>query len=303
MDMPNIDLFSFIRVTGLVPALLVLIGTFVGVGVVRGAAMRLARQFAARRFLIEQVATFIRFAVWMVGISVAVVLIFSLDEKVLLALGGTAAVTIGFALKDLAAAVIAGVIILIDKPFQVGDRVTFDGAYGEVHSIGLRSVQLITLDDTLVTIPNNKFLTDAVSSGNAGNLDMMIQQHFFVDCDQDIATARQIVAEAICTTPYASLKKPWSVVVNQVRLANTFSLRLTARVYVMDVRYELDLQSDVTERVVEGLQAARIRPFVRPPRAGLTAPDRHNTDRDDPGDDDGGDGGDAGSDDGDSGNA
>ena len=88
--------------------------------------------------------------------------------EVALAIGGTAAVSLGFALKDLLSSIVAGLIILVDRPFQVGDRVTFDGWYGEITHIGLRSVRLLTLDDTQVTIPNNKFLTDLVASGNAG---------------------------------------------------------------------------------------------------------------------------------------
>src|SRR5690606_31615743 len=127
-----------------------------------------------------------RFAIWLVGIAVAVAFSVNLTKEVLLAIGGTAAVTIGFALKDLTASILAGIIIIIDRPFQVGDRVSFGGVYGEIASIGLRSVRLVTLDDNVVTIPNNKFLTDIVSSGNWGALDMMIQMDFFVGVDQDI---------------------------------------------------------------------------------------------------------------------
>jgi small-conductance mechanosensitive channel len=39
-------------------------------------------------------------------------------------------VALGFALKDLAASILAGLIIIIDRPFQVGDRVNFNGTYG-----------------------------------------------------------------------------------------------------------------------------------------------------------------------------
>lgn len=42
-------------------------------------------------------------------------------------LGGTAAVAMGFAMKDLVASVVAGVMIMVDRPFQVGDRVSFGG--------------------------------------------------------------------------------------------------------------------------------------------------------------------------------
>ena len=54
-----------------------------------------------------------------------------LSWEVLIAVGGTVAVAIGFALKDFVASIVAGLVILVDRPFQVGDRVSFDGYYGE----------------------------------------------------------------------------------------------------------------------------------------------------------------------------
>ena len=103
----------------------------------------------------------------------------------------------GFAFKDLVASLVAGVTIMVDRPFQVGDRISFGGFYGEVQEMGIRSVKLVTLDDNLVTIPNNRFLTDAVSCANAGALDMMVQLDFFIGVDQDVPQARRLVIEAI----------------------------------------------------------------------------------------------------------
>src|SRR4051812_22270601 len=47
------------------------------------------------------------------------------------------------------------------QPFQVGDRVQFSGEYEDILKIGLRSVRMNTLDHNVVTIPNNKVLTDS----------------------------------------------------------------------------------------------------------------------------------------------
>jgi small-conductance mechanosensitive channel len=167
---------------------------------------------------------------------------------------------LGFGFKDLAASLIAGIIILFDRPFQVGDRVTFAGYYGEVAAIGLRSVRLVTLDDNLVTIPNNKFLTDVAACANSGALDMLVQMDFYIGLDQDIAVAKQIVADAITASRYSYLEKPYTVLVNEVPLENHLAVRLRAKVYVLDVRYEKALETDVTERVLEAFRDADVRP-------------------------------------------
>jgi hypothetical protein len=49
---------------------------------------------------------------------------------------------------------------MFDRPFQVGDRVSYGGEYGDIIKIGLRSVRMNTLDDNIITIPNNKVFTD-----------------------------------------------------------------------------------------------------------------------------------------------
>ncbi len=255
-----LQIVSFIRVGGLLPALLVLGAAWVTVRLVTGFAGGLGRRFTERRLLIQQITTVVRFVFYFVGILVAILLAFRLSDQMLLALGGTIAVAVGIALKDLAASLVAGLTILFDRPFQVGDRVSFAGYYGEITRIGLRSVRLVTLDDDAVTIPNNKFLTEAVASANSGNLDMLVQMDFFVGVDQDIDHAKAVVRDAVTSCRYAYLGKPWTVLVNSVLQDSYCALRLRAKVYVLDVQYEKALETDVTERVHHGFRHHGILP-------------------------------------------
>ncbi|AKT37004.1 mechanosensitive ion channel family protein [Chondromyces crocatus] len=261
LDIPkDTNLIEIIRLGGVLTGLAVLVITWFVVRLVRGTLGRVGHRFAHRRLLINQISTLAGFTIYLTGILLAVSASVSLSREVVIALTGTAAVTVGFALKDLAASILAGVTIILDRPFQVGDRVTFGGTYGEVRSIGLRSVRLITLDDNVVTIPNNKFLTEAVSSWNYGALDMMLQLDFFVGVDQDIALAKQLVQESLTTNRYVYLKKPWMIVVNQVVHENYFAVRLRAKAHVLDVKYEQEFQTDVTERVLEAFRAHGVLP-------------------------------------------
>lgn len=254
------NLFEIVRVGGLATAVLVLAATYVLVRFLTSALQSLGKRWLDKRLLINQIATLARFVVWLLGLGVALALSVNLTREVLLAIGGTAAVTVGFALKDLAASILAGVIIIIDRPFQVGDRVNFGGVYGEIASIGLRSVRLVTLETVVVTIPNNKFLTDIVSSGNWGALDMLIQVDFYVGVDQDIELAERLVEEALTSCRYAYTKKPWEVFVSQVFHENTVAVRLRARAHVLDVQYEKEFESDLTRRVLAAFREHGILP-------------------------------------------
>ncbi len=241
-------------------ALAVLLAALLAARIATRALDGLGQRFTAKRLVISQVASFVRFLVYLAGGFAAFAILLTPSREVWLAVGGTVAVSIGFALKDLVASLVAGLIILADRPFQVGDRVTFDGYYGEIRHIGLRSVRLVTLDDTQVTIPNNKFLTDSVASGNAGAVEMMIQMDFWIGLDQDVATAKRIVAEALTSSRYISLALPWAVNLSEVIHDSYLAVRLRAKGYVLDVRFEKAFETDVTERVLEGFHAAAIAP-------------------------------------------
>jgi small-conductance mechanosensitive channel len=251
---------QFFRPGGLPWAALILLVGMVLARFVSRALERLGEQFADRRLTLNQIASFGRFGIYLVSGLGAAAMVFQLSNEVLLALGGTAAVSVGFALKDLVASIVAGLIILMDKPFQVGDRVAFEGHYGEIRHIGLRSVRLVTLDDNQITIPNNKFLTEAVSSGNAGAVEMMVQTDFLVGIDQDVARAKRIVQEALTSSQYIHLKKPWTVLVNAVTQDGYLAVRLRAKAYVLDIKFEKAFESDVTERVLDGFGASGILP-------------------------------------------
>jgi small-conductance mechanosensitive channel len=241
-------------------ALVIVLVTLVIARLMRRTFEALGKRFTDKRLLINQAGSFARFAILLIGGLAAALTVLKITPEVLLALGGTIAVSVGFALKDFVSSIVAGLIILVDRPFQVGDRVSFDGWYGEITHIGLRSVKLMTLDDTQVTIPNNKFLTDTVASGNAGSVEMMVQMDFFIGLDQDLAAAKGVVAEALTSSRFFSTARPWAVTVSQVLQDSYFALRLRGKAYVLDVRFEKAFETDVTERVVEGFAAANIQP-------------------------------------------
>lgn len=264
---------DFFQPEGMIVALIAIAVAIVSLRTINGATARFSGRFVEHRLLAHQTNTILRFVVYLITIVVVVTSLISLEKEALLALSGAIAFTVGFALKDLAASVLAGITILFDRPFQVGDRVTVAGHYGEITSIGLRSVRMLTLDDSVVTIPNNRFQTEIVSSGNAGALNMMIVIDFYIALDNDIAAAKRIVTEAVRTSRFVYLQKPVVVLVNDVVQANYLATRLRAKAYVLDVHYEKAFETDVTERVKQAFAENGIRPPAVLHRPGAEAPE------------------------------
>ncbi|MEX1363612.1 MAG: mechanosensitive ion channel domain-containing protein [Nannocystaceae bacterium] len=245
---------------GVFTSLLVIVGVILAMRFLHDTVASLSRRFPSRRLLLQKSATIIQFLVY-IGASVAVVaLSFRLTDSALALIGGTVAVSVGFAIKDVVASFIAGIMIMIDRPFQVGDRVSFGGQYGDITAIGLRSVRLQTLDDNTVTIPNNKFLNEITSNGNYGALDMQVVMDFHVGPDQAVRLARELVTEAAVSSRYVYLDKPVVVLVTQVILETHVALRLRLKAYVLDTRYEKAFETDVHLRVLDAFAAEGIAP-------------------------------------------
>jgi MscS family membrane protein len=79
----------------------------------------------------------------------------NIDATAWIASAGIIGIALGFAAKDTLANLFAGVFILVDAPYKVGDFVILGaGERGEVTQIGIRSTRLLTRDDIEITIPN-----------------------------------------------------------------------------------------------------------------------------------------------------
>ncbi len=82
-------------------------------------------------------------------------LVWRLDVTAWLASAGIVGIAVGFGAKDTVANFFAGVFILADAPYRIGDFIILDsGERGRVTHIGLRSTRLLTRDDIEVTVPN-----------------------------------------------------------------------------------------------------------------------------------------------------
>jgi small-conductance mechanosensitive channel len=77
---------------------------------------------------------------------------------------GVAGIDIGFAANDTLSNLIAGVLLIIDRPFEVGDRIEVWSApknaatWGDVIDIGLRATKIRTTDNIVIVISNNEMM-------------------------------------------------------------------------------------------------------------------------------------------------
>lgn len=260
-DAPDFGrLAQFVRWGGVAASVPVVIGSLFVIRIIDDFGERLSARFSNRRPTIQKVQTTVRFFVYVATITLVASLSIRLDPTALTVIGGALAFAVGFALRDLVASFIAGITIMFDRPFQVGDRVSYGGEYGDIIKIGLRSVRMNTLDDNIITIPNNKVFTDVTSSSNYGALEMQVAMDFYIGIDQDAVLAVEIIREACLTSPYVYLDQPIPVFGKPVVLQELVAFHLKARPYVFDCKYEQEFDTDVHLRVLEAFRERGIRP-------------------------------------------
>ncbi|ELZ46974.1 small-conductance mechanosensitive channel [Halorubrum coriense DSM 10284] len=109
-------------------------------------------------------------------------------------LGGALTLAIGFAAQDLIANFVAGVFLIKDKTFTVGDWIEWNGGDGVVREIHLRVTKLDTLDNQLMTVPNSD-LANATVTNNVANDRRRVAVGFGVEYDEDLTRARNAIVE------------------------------------------------------------------------------------------------------------
>jgi small-conductance mechanosensitive channel len=73
-------------------------------------------------------------------------------------------VGVGFGLQNIISNFISGLIIMLERPIQVGDRIELAGVEGVVHALGARRTTVVTPDSTTILVPNQRFITDNVTN-------------------------------------------------------------------------------------------------------------------------------------------
>jgi small-conductance mechanosensitive channel len=113
---------------------------------------------------------------------------------------------LGFALKDILSNFISGILILVLRPFELGDQIVVGETEGNVERIELRATQLRTYDGRVVLVPNAEVFTSRITNNTAAPI-RRSSVTLFIGYDSDLQTAVTVMTEAAQATE-AVLKDP-----------------------------------------------------------------------------------------------
>lgn len=258
-DIPALGIDSSIVIN----ALLVLALAYVATRIVVFLLTWLSERVYEHRITVKMAIPLAKFAIYGFAMYHILGSILQLSTAQLVAFSGLAGAAIGFGLKDLVAEVVGGFVIVLDKPYQVGDKVRIDDHYGEVRDIGLRATRLVSPDDNLISVSNQMALNHTLANANAGRQEMMVMIDLFINNSSDAARAMQILREAAVSSRYVYIsdKRPVTILLKDF----PFYRRVRAKAYVYDLRQEFQFESDVTKRAWDAFREEGI----EPPKAGV----------------------------------
>lgn len=121
----------------------------------KGADRALTRSGRIEPTVAKFLSNIIKYALWVV-VAVTVLTQFGVQTTSIIAALGGLALAIGLALQGTLSNVAAGVMILIQRPFRVGEAITAGTVTGVVQAIGLFTTELLQYDGLYVMVPNNE---------------------------------------------------------------------------------------------------------------------------------------------------
>jgi len=109
---------------------------------------------------------------------------------------GALGIGVGFGLQTIASNFVSGVIILMEKPIQIGDRVQLGELHGRVEKIKIRATEIVTNDNIAVIVPNSEFISQRVVNWSRGGNRIRVRVPVHVAYGSDPERVRQALLEA-----------------------------------------------------------------------------------------------------------
>lgn len=220
----------------------------------------ISEKSARYRLFTKRLVPIVRIAIWSFSLYIIIAGIIDPPFETVLTVTASIGIAVGFASQDILKNVFGGFIIILDRPFQVGDKIEVGEYYGEVLQIGLRSCRIVTPDDSVVTIPNGELMNKAVSNANSSALDCQVVAEIYLPADIDVELVKRIAYKAAISSRYAYLQKPVRVIAKNEIHEKNYVIKLRVKAYVLDIRYEFPFQSDMTELILTELNKRKLIP-------------------------------------------
>jgi small-conductance mechanosensitive channel len=164
---------------------------------------------------------------------------------------GFLSVGIGFGLQNITSNFVAGLILLLERPIKVGDRVMVGSQEGDVLEIKMRSTTIRTLNNVTVIVPNSEFVSSKLENWSYGDQKVRLDVDVGVSYESDLETVIRSLMEVAAEHPEV-LKNPAPDVLHMGFGDSAWNMRL--RIWLEHPRRHPEVQSDINCAIVRKFQ-------------------------------------------------
>ena len=209
----------------------------------------------ADNYILPVLSKAVKGVIWTFGIIIGLDNI-GFDITAMIAGLGIGGLALALAAQDSVKNIFAGVMIFLDKPFKLKDRIQIEGFDGVVEEVGLRSTRIRTLDGRIVTIPNSTFTDNSVVNVTSQPaLKIVLKLGLTYDTDQVGMQKAVDILRQIVVDNAAILEEDCSAGFNDF---GDFSLGILFIYYVKPEAHWLDSQNDISKEVLKRFTEAKL---------------------------------------------
>lgn len=174
------------------------------------------------------------------------------DITPMLAGAGVAGLAVSFAAKDTLSNLIAGVLLVIDRPFVLGDRIELwrapdrQASWGDVEEVGIRAVKIRTPDNIIVIIPNSEVMNRDIINWSAHGETIRLRIPIGISYDADAAAAKALCLEAAAECE-GVMERPEPVCI--IRSFGDSAVNLELRVWLVGARSRRAVEDWLTDHI------------------------------------------------------
>ncbi|MBX2807942.1 MAG: mechanosensitive ion channel [Cellvibrionaceae bacterium] len=186
-------------------------------------------------------------------VCIAVLNRFGVQTASIIALLGAAGLAVGLALQGTLSNLAAGIMLLVFRPYKVGDFIDAAGKFGNVAEIDMFTTILQTFDHQHIIIPNSQIWGEQIINHSHHDI-RGVDMHFGIAYHEDIDKARKVITQVITSHPHI-LKEPAPFI--EVETLNDSSVDFLVRPFCQGEHY-FDVRYSVPEQIKKALDTAKI---------------------------------------------
>ncbi len=224
--------------------------------IVAGLLRKVVDRVMKRGGMDDMLRKFVRniiYAILMTFVIIAAIGALGIQTASLVAVIAAAGLAIGLALQGSLSNFAAGVLIIIFRPYKLGDLVNVAGTEGFVEEVEIFTTVLRTPDKVKIIIPNGQVMSDQIfnyTDVEKRRMDLVIG----IGYEDDIDKAREVLLSAVKASDYVLDEPAPGVSVEEL---GDSSVNLAVRPWVMSATYA-PASHEITERIKKALDAAGI---------------------------------------------